>query len=71
MVIHLKINEIRKLSSEELNNKIIKCKEELFAKRMQQATGNLEKPAELRMLRKEVARMKTILKEREIAGGNE
>ncbi len=70
----MKINDIRKLSSDELNKKIIKSKEELFNKRMQQASGNLEKPAELRILRKDVAKMLTILKEREIeevkAGGN-
>ncbi len=65
----MKINELRKLSSEELNSKIIKSKEELFDKRMKQATGNLEKPAELRILKKDIARMKTILNEREIAGG--
>ncbi len=61
----MKINELRKLSSEELDKKILSTKEELFTKRMQQATGNLEKPAELRILRRDVARMKTILKERE------
>ncbi len=68
----MKINELRKLSSEELDKKVISAKEELFTKRMQQATGNLEKPAELRILRRDVARMKTILKEREIeeAGGS-
>ena len=66
MVILLEINELRKLSSEELNKKIITCKEELFTKRMQQANGTLEKPAELKKLRKEVARMKTIIRERQL-----
>ena len=70
MVILLKIEDLRKLSDEELNKKIIETKEELFTKRMQQANGTLEKPAELRMLRRDVARMKTILKERELNGGN-
>ncbi len=67
----MEIKELRKLSNEELNKKIISTKEELFTKRMQQANGTLEKPVELNKLRKDVARMKTILKEREIAGGNE
>lgn len=71
MVILLKINEIRKMSSEELCKKITETKEELFNKRMQQANGTLEKPAKLRELRRDVARMKTILKERELNGGNE
>ena len=67
----MKINEIRKMSSEELSKKITETKEELFTKRMQQANGTLEKPSQLRSLRREVARMKTIIKERELNGGNE
>ena len=70
MVILLKIEDLRKLSDEELNKKIIETKEELFTKRMQQANGTLEKTVELRTLRRDVARMKTILKERELNGGN-
>ena len=66
----MKIEDLRKLSDEELAKKIKDTKEELFTKRMQQANGTLEKPAELRMLRRDVARMKTILKERELNGGN-
>jgi len=58
--------EIRELSNEELNNEIEKYKEELFNLRFSQATGNLEKPSRIHELRKLVARMKTILKEREL-----
>ena len=61
-----KMEELRKLSTEELNNKIKENKEELFNLRFQQATGNLEKPVRLRELRKEVAKMKTIIREREL-----
>ena len=61
-----KIEELRKLTTEELNNKIKENKEELFNMRFQQATGNLEKPGRLKDLRKEVARMKTIIREREL-----
>lgn len=64
----MEINELRKLTDDELNKKIITTKELLFTKRMQHATGTLEKPFELKMLRKDVARMKTILKERELGG---
>ena len=64
------IKEIRKLSDAELVAKIKETKEELFTKRMQQANGTLERPTELRTLRKNVAKMKTILKERELDGGN-
>ena len=66
-----KMEEFRKLSTEELNKKIKDNKEELFNLRFQQATGNLEKPVRLRELRKEVAKMKTIIRERELEGVNE
>ena len=62
----MKMEELRKLSTEELNNKIKENKEELFNLRFQQATGNLEKPVRLRELRKQVAKMKTIIREREL-----
>ena len=64
----MKAIEIRKLSTEEINKKIAESKEELFNLRMKQATGSLENPARIRELRKTVARLKTILKEREIEG---
>ena len=58
--------EIRELSNEEMNKKIAEYKEELFNLRMNQASGNLEKPSRIKELRKLVARMKTILREREL-----
>ena len=64
----MKTNEIRKLSTEEINKKITESKEELFNLRMKQATGNLENPGRIRELRKTVARLKKILREREIEG---
>ena len=64
----MKVNEIRELSTEEINEKLVETKKELFNLRFQQATGNLEKPSRIRDLRHTVARMKTVLKERE---GNE
>ena len=66
----MEIKELRKLSTEDLVKKIKTTKAELFAKRMQHANGTLEKPVELKVLRRDVAKMKTILKEREIDGGN-
>ena len=63
---HVKNNEIRNLSNEEILAKIEEYKEELFNLRLSQATGNLEKPSRIHELRKLVARMKTILKEREL-----
>ncbi len=60
--------EIRKLTTEEIVKKIEEFKEELFNLRFKQATGSLEKPARINDLRKDVARLKTILREREIKG---
>ena len=64
----MKNSEIRKLTTEQINKKIDESKEELFNLRMKQATGTLENPSRIRDLRKLVARLKTILKEREIQG---
>ena len=61
----MKVNEIRELSTEEINKKLVETKEELFNLRFQQATGTLEKPSRIKELRHTVARMKTVLKERE------
>ena len=66
MVIQVKNSEIRELTNEEITKKIDECKEELFNLRFSQATGNLEKPSRIKELRKLVARMKTILREREL-----
>ena len=66
MVRHVKNNEIRNLTNEEILAKIEEYKEELFNLSLSQATGNLEKPSRIRELRKLVARMKTVLREREL-----
>lgn len=66
MVRHVKNKEIRDLTNEEILAKIEEYKEELFNLRLSQATGNLEKPSRIKELRKLVARMKTVLREREL-----
>ena len=67
----MKTNELRKLSTEELVKKVEEGKHELFDLRLKQSTGSLEKPSQIKNLRKEVARIKTILKEREGAENGE
>jgi large subunit ribosomal protein L29 len=57
--------EIRDLTTEEIVAKIAELKEELFALRFQHATGQLENTASLKEIRKTIARMKTIVSERE------
>ena len=63
----MKVKEIRELSTEDIQAKIKENKEELFNLRFQQATGNLEQPSRIRELRHQVARLKTILRERELS----
>ena len=63
MVTVVKTSEIRKMSTEDINKKIVELKAELFDLRMKQATGNLDKPHKLNSLRKDIARLKTVLNE--------
>ncbi len=60
----MKASEIREMSIEDIEKKIADTKAEIFDLRMKQATGSLEKPHKLHELRKLVARLKTILKEK-------
>jgi len=62
----MKVKELREMTNEELNLKLKALKQELFNLRFQQATGNLEKPSRIRDLRHDVARLKTVLREREL-----
>lgn len=62
----MKVKEIRNLTTEEIKTKIQESKVELFNLRFQQATGNLDKPSKIRELRHQVARLKTVLREREL-----
>lgn len=62
----MKIKDLRELSNKDLESKIRETKKELFNLRMKQSTGTLEKPSKIKELRKDVARMKTIIREREL-----
>lgn len=61
----MKIDEVRELSSEELETKIYTLKEELFNLRRKKAVGQLENLNEIKKVRKDIARVYTVLKERE------
>ncbi|PJO45323.1 50S ribosomal protein L29, partial [Lysinibacillus xylanilyticus] len=65
-----KANEIRDLATSELELKVKSLKEELFNLRFQLATGQLENTARIREVRKAIARMKTVIREREISANN-
>jgi large subunit ribosomal protein L29 len=62
----MKNSELRNLSDADLQKKIKESKEELFNLKFNQASGSLDKPSRVSELRKLVARMKTILREREL-----
>lgn len=62
--------DIRSLSDDELRSKIMDAREELMNLRFQQTTGELADFNQMSFSRREIARMLTILREREIAAGN-
>ncbi|HEN4159327.1 TPA: 50S ribosomal protein L29 [Staphylococcus aureus] len=62
----MKAKEIRDLTTSEIEEQIKSSKEELFNLRIQLATGQLEETARIRTVRKTIARLKTVAREREI-----
>ena len=63
----LKIGEIRAMTDEELRGRIEEARQELFNLRFQRATGNLASPMRFRHVRRDMARIMTVLRERELA----
>ena len=61
----MKTSEIRNMSIEEISKKITELKTQIFELRMKQSTGNLDKPHKINELRKTVARLKTVLNEKD------
>jgi large subunit ribosomal protein L29 len=59
-----KARELRDLSNDELQAKAVELKKEMFNLRVQQAMGQIENPMRLRTLRKDIAKAKTVLKEK-------
>ena len=59
------IKEIRGLSVEDLNKKLNELKKDLFMLRMQHATNQLDNPMQLAAAKKDIARIKTIIREKE------
>lgn len=60
------VQEIKELDNAALLSKVEEYKKELFGLRFQQATGSLENTARIRTVRKSIARIKTIIREREL-----
>lgn len=62
----MKVDELRKLDNEQLRVKLKECYEELFNLRFQQVMGKLTATGRPRVVRRDIARIKTILREREL-----
>lgn len=67
----MKIKEIRQMNDSDLQAKLKDLKVELFNLRFQLATGRLENPMRIGGIRKDIARVKTIIRERELNAGKE
>jgi len=62
----MKVQEIRELETKELLQKVEEFKKELFELRFQAATGQLENTARVKEVRKSIAKIKTVIREREL-----
>mgnify|MGYP003083007009 FL=1 len=67
----MKIKEIRQMNDSDLQPKLKDLKVELFNLRFQLATGQLENPMRIGGIKKDIARVKTIIRERELNAGKE
>ena len=68
MVRLVKASKLRELTDDELTKKVDDYKGELFNLRFQRATGHLDNPMRIREVRKAIARVKTVQRERELKG---
>ena len=66
----MKISALRELTSKELNEKLYSLKENLFELNKKKAVGNLENPCTITGVRKDIARINLILRERELSEAN-
>ena len=63
----MELKKMREMTEVELNSELAKMKKELFNLRFQHVTGQLENPVKMREVKREIARVKTILREKELA----
>ncbi len=63
----MELKKIREMTDTEINAELLKLKNELFNLRFQHVTGQLENPIKMRDAKKNIARVKTIIKEKELA----
>ncbi|RME06346.1 MAG: 50S ribosomal protein L29 [Anaerolineae bacterium] len=67
----MKAAELRELSTEEIRERLDEAREELMNLRFQQSTGELVDTSRIRIVRRDIARMLTVLRERELAAATE
>ena len=67
----MKPAELRKMSAQELNEELVALLRKQFNLRMQQGSGQLHKPSDMRLVRRDIARVKTILGEMQRVNTNE
>ena len=65
----MKASEIRSMSPEQLNEKLVGLKKDLFYLRMQHATNQLDNPLKIQQTKHDIARVKTVLREKELQAG--
>ena len=65
----MKASEVRNMSAEQLNEKLVGLKKDLFYLRMQHATNQLDNPMKIRETKHDIARFKTMLREKELQAG--
>ncbi len=63
----MELKKMREMSEAELNAELIKMKKDLFNLRFQHVTGQLENPVKMRETKRDIARVKTIIREKELA----
>lgn len=66
----MKASEIRELTAEELNSKLRDLKAELFNLRFQLAINQLDNPMRISAVKRDIARVKTVIRENELSAGN-
>ncbi|XVG96089.1 50S ribosomal protein L29 [Eubacteriales bacterium KG127] len=63
----MEMNKFRQMTDVELSSELDKMKKELFNLRFQHVTGQLENPVKMREVKRDIARVKTIIREKELA----
>ncbi len=64
----MKVKEVRELSNEQLGQKLDELKKDLFNLRLQHAINQLDNPLKIADVKHDIARVKTVIRERELAG---